>query len=128
MGERRFPSQNEAKEWLEEELIAEAIEPVLAFVHPKAVPELREYLDDLLRTHLVVRALFNKAAKELVLLREEPLRQAARLAGEEEEEEDDDPNIPKTPKAAHKLDPLLVGLPDLKNPNYREVAGKVVKA
>jgi len=128
MGERRFPSQKEAQAWLEEELVAEAIEPVLAFVHPKAVPELRAYLDDLLRTHLVVGALFRKAAKELVLVSEQPLRQAARLAGEDEEEDDDDPSIPKTPKAAHKLDPLLVGLPDLANPKYREVAGNVVKA
>jgi RNA polymerase sigma factor (sigma-70 family) len=117
-----FSALKDARAWLREHVVAEAAAPFEALLSPAELEDLRDYLDTAFATHPVVRTLATRAAKELVPPAAPALREAAKKP-------DPDDAIPLEPSAAvPRLEPGLVGKPDLERADYQAATLGVIKA
>jgi RNA polymerase sigma factor (sigma-70 family) len=117
-----FSTLKDARAWLREHAVAEAASPFKPWLLPAELEDLLDHLDTAFATHPVVRTLATRAAKELVPPAAPALREAAKKP-------DHDDAIPLEPHAATtRLEPGLVGKPDLGREDYRAATLTVIKA
>ena len=118
-----FSTLKDARAWLREHAVAEAASPFEPWLLPAELEDLLDYLDTAFATHPVVRTLATRAAKELVPPAAPALREAAKKPAPDEDAIPLEPTV-----AAPRLEPGLVGKPDLQREEYLAATLTVIKA